>query len=154
MRQLWPTWTLLPAAPFVAWVLYCVWLGERRWEHLGFLVGVPLLAYTGPRSKKAYRALLPLGLVGLIYDAMRFVKNVGVNERTVHLCDLRNLELSLFGFTAGGQKITLNDFFQAHHSTAVDLICAVPYGLFIFVPLGYAVWLYFKDFSAAQRKSP
>src|SRR5215831_12095283 len=73
MRGLWPTWTLLPAAPFVAWTIYCFALGERRWEHLGFLVGVPLLAYTGPRSKKAYRALLPLGLVGLTYDLLRFV---------------------------------------------------------------------------------
>ena len=151
MRSLWPTWTLLPAAPFVLWVLYCGYLGERRWEHLGFLVGVPLLAYTGPRSKKVYRALLPLGLVGLIYDSMRFVKNIGVNEHTVHLCDLRNLELSLFGLNVGGQRITVNDFFQTHHWTFVDLYCAVPYGLFIFVPLGYAVWLYFKDFSAAQR---
>lgn len=151
MRQLWPTWTLLPAAPFVLWTLYCFFHGERRWEHLGFLVGVPLLAYSGPRSKKVYRALLPIGLVGLIYDAMRFVKNVGVNEHTVHLCDLRRLELALFGVTVGGQKITLNDFFQTHHWPALDLYCAIPYGLFIFVPLGYATWLYWKDFAAAQR---
>ena len=151
MRQLWPTWTLLPAAPFVVWVLYCMARGERRWEHLGFLFGVPLLAYLGPRSKRAFRALLPMGLVGLLYDSMRFVKNIGVNEKTVHLCDLRNLELTLFGITVGGEKITLNDYFRVHHSTALDLFCAIPYGVFIFVPLGYAVWLYFKDFSAAQR---
>lgn len=151
MRSLWPTWTLLPVLPFLGWALYCFARGERRWEHVVLIFGVPLLAYTGPRSKKAYRVLLPIGIVGLLYDAMRFVKNIGVNERTIHNCDLRALDLSLFGITVGGQKITLNDYFQMHHWTALDVYCAIPYGVFIFVPLGYAIWIWYKDFSAAQR---
>src|SRR5262249_31610947 len=32
-----------------------------------------------------------------------------------------------------------------------DILCAIPYGAFIFVVLAYAVYLYVRDFSAQQR---
>jgi membrane-associated phospholipid phosphatase len=82
---------------------------------------------------------------------MGYVKNVGVSPERVLNCDLRALELRLFGITIHGQKFTLNDFFLVHHWTWVDVVCAVPYGTFIFACLGVAVVLYFKDYYAAQR---
>ena len=35
--------------------------------------------------------------------------------------------------------MTLHDWFQAHSSPALDVLCAFPYGTFIFVCLGFAV---------------
>ena len=50
---LWPRFTLLPAAPFVAWSIYALVLrGERRWELVLLLVGMPVLAYTNQATKR------------------------------------------------------------------------------------------------------
>ncbi len=55
--------------------------------------------------------------MALLYDGMRYVKNIGVSPERVHDCDLRALELGLFGFAGGpsGERITPGDWFYAHH---------------------------------------
>ena len=101
MKALWPRWTLLPVAPFILWGLFWAVRGEMRWDHVAMIIGVPLVAYTSAGSKRLYNGLLPIGLVGLFYDGMRFVKNVGLTEKNVHVCDLRNAELSNLGTLVG-----------------------------------------------------
>jgi len=143
---------ILLCAPFILWTLGCIVIaGERRWEQMAILVVVPGLAYGNGAMRRIFAGLYPMGLLGLVYDAMRFVKNVGLTPERVHLCDLRALEMRLFGVNEDGIRETLQDYFQAHHLTALDLICAVPYGTFLFVTIGFAVFLYRKDYSAMQR---
>jgi inositol phosphorylceramide synthase catalytic subunit len=89
--------------------------------------------------------------VALLYDAMRFVKNVGLSESGVHLCDLREAEIRWFGFSAGGVRMTVHDWFQAHNTLWLDVVCAVPYAAFLSVVIGYAIFLMFKDFATQQR---
>lgn len=155
MRTLWPRWTLLPAAPLVLWCVYCLFVrGERRWELVAVLIATPLVVYGTPRTKRLWQGWLPLALVGLLYDAMRFVQGVGVSPSTVHVCDLRAHELALFGTRAGGTggaSITLQDWFQAHASPIADAYFAIPYGIYIFAALGYAVYLGFADHDALLR---
>jgi hypothetical protein len=69
----------------------------------------------------------------------------------VHVCDLRALELRWFGVGSGAARGTLHDWFQVHDHLALDLLCAVPYGTFIYVVMGYAVFLFFRDLRAQQR---
>jgi membrane-associated phospholipid phosphatase len=147
MRSLWPRYTLLPAAPFVLWCSYCLLSGERRWELVLLLVGIPLLAYTNATTKRLYGMLLPFGLVGLIYDAMRFVKHVGVSVERVHVCDLQRYESALFG----SHGRTVHDWLQPRAATALDLFFALPYGMYLAAPIGYALYLYFRDYQGAQR---
>lgn len=147
MRALWPRYTLLPPLPFLA---YGAWLASRRalrWEHLALMIAVPALAYIGPRTKKLCVAAYPIALVGLLYDVMRYVKDVGVSAATVHVCDLRAAEAALFG--SGGR--TLHDWFLTHNATALDLYCAVPYAFFLYAVLGAGVYLYMRDYRALQR---
>ncbi len=151
MKALWPRWTLLPPLPFWAYGLTMLARGELRWDHIAMMILVPALAYTNARTKRLTVGTYPTALVGLLYDAMRYLKNVGVSPERVHDCDLRAAELALFGIGSGPDRITLNDWFLTHHWTAVDLYCAVPYGTFIFACLACAVVLYFKDFHAVQR---
>jgi len=147
MRSLWPRYTLLPAAPFVLWCGYWLAAGERRWELVLLLIGVPVLAYASTATKRLYGVLLPFGLVGLIFDAMRFAKHVGVRTDRVHVCDLRGYEAALFG--SHGQ--TVHDWLQPRATPTLDLFFAIPYGTYLFVPIGYAVYLYFRDYPGAQR---
>ena len=151
MRALWPRWTLLPPLPFFA---YGAWLASQRalrWEHVALMIVVPALAYIGPRTKRLCVAAYPIALVGLLYDVMRYVKDVGVTASSVHVCDLRDAEVSLFGWGSGAGGRTLHDWFLTHHATALDLYCAVPYAFFLYAVLGVGVYLYRRDYSALQR---
>ncbi len=151
IRTLWPRWPLLPLLPFYAYVAFVVSRGDLRWDHLPILILVPVLAYTNARTKRLMVAVYPTGLVGLLYDAMRYIKNVGVSPERVHDCDLHALDMSLFGVTVDGRRMGLNDWFLTHHWTPVDLYCAVPYGTFLFAALAFAFILYFRDYDAVRR---
>jgi hypothetical protein len=117
------------------------------------IVLILALAYGNARTKRLYLAAYPVGMVALLYDMMRYVKNIGVSPERVHDCDLRALELGLFGFAGGpnGERITPGDWFYAHHTTAADLYFAFPYGTFIFACLITGTLLYFRDYPAMQR---
>jgi membrane-associated phospholipid phosphatase len=151
MRALWPRYTLVPISPFWLWAAFLAVRGALRWDHIVLAVLTAALAYGSIKTKRLFLGLLPMGLVALFYDAMRFVKNVGLTEKSVHLCDLRALELRWFGFGEGPARFTAHDWLQAHATPWLDLICAVPYGTFIWVVLGYAIFLFFTDFAAQQR---
>jgi membrane-associated phospholipid phosphatase len=124
---------------------------ELRWDHVAIALFATALAF-GPRAaRRLFRGVLPLGLVGLCYDAMRFVEHVGLSESTVHVCDLRELELRWFGMTVSGQRMTVHDWLQPRAAIWLDVICAVPYGAFLLLVFGYCVYLFTRNFDAQQR---
>jgi membrane-associated phospholipid phosphatase len=147
IRRLWPGAGILLPLPFAAWAIGCLLAGRARSEHILFLVGVPLLAYVNRTTKDLFVGLLPIGLLGLVYDAMRWVKDVGVTPDRVHLCDLRAIDMHIASVTVAGEPGTVHDWVQAHPSLPLDVACAVPYGTFIFFVIGFAIWLYAKDYA-------
>ena len=113
---------------------------------------VPILAFASASTKKLFVGVYPIAMVGILYDSMRFFKNLGITPSRVHDCDLRRIELSLFGVTSDGVKMTLHDWFQAGHTTRfLDFWCAIPYGTFIFVSIAFAAFLYRRDYLALRR---
>jgi membrane-associated phospholipid phosphatase len=151
LRTLWPGWTILAPLPFVAHAAWALERGAFHWENAAVLAVALTLYSVGPRTKKLFLGVYPIGLVGLLYDSMRIVENVGVSAATVHLCDLRSYELALFGVTMNGERVTYHDWFQAHPSAFLDGLCAIPYATFIFVCIGCAAWLYLRDYSRMLR---
>lgn len=146
LRQAW--W---PIVPFAGYAIVSAFRHDLRVEHFLFIAVVAALAYTGPRTKALLAGLYPIGLVGLLYDAMRPLKNVGLTADRVHVCDVRGLEARLFGFDWNGTRVTLHDWFRAHESIALDLFAAIPYATFIFVCIATAIWLYVVDRPAMKR---
>jgi membrane-associated phospholipid phosphatase len=146
LRALWPGAGIWLPLPFLAWSLGCLATGRGRPEHVVILLLVPALAYASAGSKRLFLGLLPIGLLGLVYDAMRGIKDLGLTEARVHLCDLRALDMRIASVEVAGSMGTVHDYLQAHPSTALDLACAVPYGIFIFVVMGFAIFLYVKDY--------
>lgn len=122
--------------------------GEVRWEYLVILAAVGLLAFGNRRTQKLYVGLYPIALLGLTYDAMRFVKGLGVTAARVHLCDLRALDARLVGSSDGS---TVHDWLQAHSLPWLDRLAAIPYGTFIFMEIGFAIFLFFKSERAMAR---
>jgi inositol phosphorylceramide synthase catalytic subunit len=151
LRTLWPGWTIVTPIPFVAHAAWAAARGRFHWENGLVLGGVLALFCIGPRSKKLLLGAYPIGLVGILYDAMKVVENVGLSPSRVHVCDLRAHELSLFGIVVGGERVTLHDWFRAHWSPALDAICAIPYGTFIFVCAAFAAWLFVRDYPRMVR---
>lgn len=148
---LWPRQAWLPAAPFWAWIVFWAVRDRVRWEHVLMAVGVSVLAYGNRGTKRLYFGLLPILLVGLVYDAMRFVQNVGLTVDNVHLCDLRGLEMRWFGTTMDGVRVTWHDWLQPRATPALDLFCAIPYGIFLYVVVAYALFLFIRNLPAQQR---
>ena len=152
LRALGPTWTHWTTLPLIGWPLYVVLgRGELRWELMALACVVPALAFIGPRTRKLYVGLFPIGAVAIVYDSMRFFKNAGITPERIHVCDLRDHELLFFGVGSGTGRMTLQDYFLIHRSDLTDLYCAIPYGTFIFVAVVFAVFLYLKSFLALQR---
>jgi membrane-associated phospholipid phosphatase len=148
---LWPRYRVLLPLVFPAWAAARFIRGEGRWEHLLLLLVAPALALISERTKKLFLGLLPLALLALTYDAMGFVQNVGVTASRVHLCDLRALDIRLFGIRSGGELVSLSDWTYAHSIFALDVIFAIPYATFIYVSIALAVYLYVKDYEAMKR---
>jgi len=76
-----------------------------RLENAVELLLVLAAFFVGPRLRRLMVGGYPLALVGLLYDSMKAIENVGVSPDTVHLCDLRAHELELFGITVNGQRV-------------------------------------------------
>ena len=69
----------------------------------------------------------------------------------VHLCDLRAADASLFGDGTGRRSSSLPEWLQAHRTPFLDLYCSIPYGTFLFVMVGYAIYLYWKKENLLRR---
>jgi hypothetical protein len=150
-RRRWPGYALLAPLPFLVHVAWSAASHRFRVEHVVELLVVAGWFAAGPRLKKLYAGGYPLGLVGIFFDAMRAVQNVGVSPESVHLCDLRAREIALFGVRINGQRGSLHDWFQAHSSPILDRVCAVPYATFILVCVACAALLYVRDYPRMVR---
>lgn len=139
----------LAIIPFALYALYSLVRHDLRIEMILVLVAVIAFALIGPRSRSIFAGLLPIALVGLLYDGMRLIKNLGLTEARVHVCDLRGLESTVFGSNGN----TLHDYFYVHHWPAMDLICAVPYATFILWCAIGAIILYRRDRASMLRFS-
>jgi len=135
----------------VLWGFYTFLIGERRWEIAVSMILPMVLAYTSFRTKRLLIGIYPLFLVGIFYDATRFVQNWGVTAERIHTCDLQAIETALFGIPWGSVRITFSEWFQHHSVFFLDVFCAIPYGFFLYVTIAYALFLYRTDFEALRR---
>lgn len=146
LRRLWPNGGAWLPLPVVAYLLYWFVAGERHWERVAVMIAVLLLAYFDARTKRLFVGLYPIALLGVVYDAMRFVKNAGITPERVHDCDLRAIDMRIASVTIDGVPGSVHEWLQRHWSPVLDVICAVPYGVFIYAALAFSVFLYLKDY--------
>lgn len=159
MKRLWnhvwrlwgPRWWWAPL-PFV---LYTIGLLVVRHEAKADLFAVDaivfFLAFHSEKTKRLFLGLLPVGYVALVYDAMRFVKNIGLTAANVHICDLRDFDARHFGYTVDGHPAPIHDWIRQHTSTALDVFFSIPYGTFIFAAIAFIVFAYVRDYPAMRR---
>lgn len=132
---------VLPFGP-AAYAAIMAAIGDLRLEHAAAAVAVPLLRYASPLTKRLFLAIWPVLIMALAYDAMRYVRPLFVVPSRVHGCDVRGVDLALFGV---GPNTTLSDYFAVHHATVFDLYFAIPYAGFFIFAIGYGAYLFFAD---------
>lgn len=150
LKRLWPGGAfspLAPIAPFLAYALYSLVRSDLRPEHIIIIVVVGVLAYIGQRTKELVIGLYPAALVFLLFDGMRPYQKLGLTADRVHLCDLRSLEVTLFGHHGW----TLHDYWLLHHTPLLDVVCAIPYATFILWCIGFGVYLYRRNRPAMRQ---
>ena len=148
VQQLWGRYWLLPGGLPVLYAAVVGLLGDLRAEHIVMAVLACALAYFSRRTQRFYLDLLPFLVVAIGYDLFRYPQRALVTADRVLGCGLRDLELALFSVE---RSVTAQDWFAAHSTPALDLLLAVPYLIFVYVVLGYGVWLYFVDRRRMRR---
>jgi len=151
VHALWPRFAWGSVAPY--WLLVAFWRrrGVLRYDHIAMAVAATGLANGNRQTKRLFEGLVPLSLVGVLYDAMRLSRNTGLTPSKVHVADIREKELKWFGVGSGASRVTLQDWFHEHACLPLDLFCAIPYGVFLYVVTGYAVFLLGRDRGSQQR---
>lgn len=150
-RALWGSYWWAPALPWIGYAAVLAAMGRARWEHFLLAAVVAALAYTSERTRRFFVHALPLLVLFLVYDSMRYWRDVGLEPSRILGCRLHEAELAIFGIPYHGAHITLNEFFAMHHAPALDLLCAIPYGTYLLLMVGTWVALYFTDAIAARR---
>jgi hypothetical protein len=138
---------LFPLVP-VMYVLVMAGIGDLRVEHVVLLLVVLALSAFGTRTRTFLGDITPYILVALGYDTVRYAREVFVTADRVMACGLRDFELKAFAVAPG---VTLQDWFQLHHSPFWDVVFAVPYTIFAYLALLYSAYLYFVDRPRMRR---
>ena len=93
-----------------------------------------------PRRPSALE-LVPFIAVGVGYSLVGYLRPLFVLPERVVSCGLRKLDLTLFN-VAGH---TLGETLSSRTSPIIDLLCAIPYTVFLYWVFVYAGWLFFRD---------
>lgn len=141
-RRLWGPWWPLPGAVPLAYTAAMIAIGDLRGEHVVITLAAIALAYGSARTRSFFLGVLPLALVGIGYDLVRYARAAALRPERVLGCGLRDFELSLFQAAPG---VTFSDFFAAHHAIGFDLFFAVPYAAYLYVTAALGAYFFFKD---------
>jgi hypothetical protein len=107
------------------------------------LIGLFNLAfYASAITRKFITGFAIFVIYWIIYDYMKAFPNY--NYSTVHIADLYNLEKHLFGINISGKLLTPNEYWRFNGNTGLDIMCGIFYLCWIPVPMGFAVYLFFK----------
>ena len=104
-----------------------------RWEHFAADGVLIILPWIGPRALLFVKAALPLWIVGVLVDNVRYVPLLG----PIHTGDILRLEISLFPAPGG---ISWPQWFDQHTHVALDLACGFAYATYLlefFVVMGF-----------------
>lgn len=96
--------------------------------------------------KYGFHLVLALaGFIGFIslYDAMTFLPNYEVNQ--VHIKDLYDLELQLFGVMDNGVKVSLCEWFESRMTGFQSFIYGLSYLMWVPAPMAFTIYLLIKD---------
>ena len=115
-------WILLASLIYFMWFIF-----------IASISIVPVLIYLAlllsyvisDRSRRFALAVLIYLTYLLLYDALPIVPNYTISN--IHIRDIYEIEKKLFGIYRNGRMITLNEYFQHHHTPILDFLTGLCY---------------------------
>ncbi len=120
---------LLPLGLVILYLLILQFFGVLRADHplLGGVIA--LVWYMGPRLRSLFRFLLPLLLVGIIYDSMRIYADY--IRGPIHVKEPYLFDKTFFGIETAEGRLTPNEWWQKHTHPFLDFVTGFFYLTFI-----------------------
>jgi hypothetical protein len=92
------------------------------------------------RSRRFFRGMLPFLLFGIVYDCLKLLGS-HLPGLAVQVAWPYRVDRALFGFIAGGARLSAGEFFGRYHAAAVDFVCGIAYLLYVYVAVGLGIYL-------------
>lgn len=102
-----------------------------------------ILFYLAPITRKFVTGFTIFIVYWIIFDYMKAFPNYYYNP--VHIAGLYNAEKHLFGIHYQNTLITPNEFWRLNGITFLDVMSGIFYLCWIPVPIGFAIYLFFKN---------
>ena len=120
---------LAPLALGLGYVLFNFLFHILRVDHVQISVLGMALWYFGPRFRPLFKFLLPLLLVGVVYDSQRIYADY--IRGPIHVSEPYNFDKYFFGINTADGRLTPNEWWQKHTYPALDLYTGFFYLAFI-----------------------
>lgn len=134
---------------YVGWIVFG--LGYRS-DHLPFILILGVSYLLTEESHRFFIAFVGLALSWILLDSLRVFPSYLYNS--VHIEELYNLEMNLFGITnADGVKILPTSYLKSIANPVLDLMTGSTYLLWTFVPFAFGFYLFFKNRNLLLRFS-
>lgn len=137
IQEEWRTWwqsqsiekKLSPVVLATFYLALLAFFGVFRSDHPALATIALILWYAGPRLRFLFDFLLPLLLVGVIYDSMRIYSDL--IRGPIHVREPYFFDKTLFGINTPEGRLTPNEWWQKHTHPILDLISGFFYLCFI-----------------------
>jgi inositol phosphorylceramide synthase catalytic subunit len=127
----------------IPYFLWCVYLVGMRPEHYVMYIAVVICYLATPKTRIWVYNFAGLIMYWVVYDSLRICPNYKINP--VHIAEPYLFDKQWFGITTEAGRQTLNEFFAARTTTALDIITALFYLSWLPVPIIFGTWLIFRD---------
>ncbi len=133
------------------WAFPTFWLGylaivtltqPLRPEHFALVGFVCLLYFAHQKTRRWAIDFFPFALFGIIYDFLRIIPKSWAGP--IHIAGPHQLEHLLFRSLGFSEDFIPTDFFLTHQHATLDIITGLLYGCHVFVPIGFALYLWAK----------
>ncbi len=112
-----------------------------RSDHIFVGVAWSLLYYAGPLLLPVYRFMLPLLVLGVVYDSQRFFSDY--LRAAIHVWEPYAFDKLLFGISSASGVLTPNEWFQLHTNSVLDFITGFAYLFFITAYVAFCAYFVF-----------
>lgn len=114
-----------------------------RPDHLLLLAALSTLYFLSEGTHRFTIGLFPIIASWWLLDAIRIMPGYEINP--VHIKDLYEAELSIFGLEMAGKIVTPNHFLQQYNNTFLHLLTGFTYLFWIPIPCILCILLFFKS---------
>lgn len=124
------------------YLLLSYWLIGYKQDQLTLVLLFNAAYYLSSITRKFITGFAIFMLFWIIFDFMKAFPNYRYNE--VHIESLYMAEKKWFGIQSVSGVLTPNEYWQANHTTVLDILTGFFYLSWIPVPLGFAAFLFFR----------